>query len=113
MPNNKTYLLRDENTVYGKLLYQPLTKEFTITINDDVDLTAAPLMISAFVSDDDRVIPPVWAKKWVDRRIIPPSRANIASILAKNNMNGYDEMQMLLYTGGRCPQDEMWIEENV
>jgi hypothetical protein len=53
----------------------------------------------------------IWAKKWVDRRIIPSIRANIASILVKNNMTEYDEMQILLYTGGRCPQDDMWIEE--
>ena len=111
MSNSKTYLLRDNNKIYGKLLYEENSKEFIISIDDDVDLKTAPLMISAFVSDDNRTISPVWAKKWVDRRIIPPSRTNIASILAKNNMTEYDELQMLLYTGGRCPQDDMWIEE--
>jgi hypothetical protein len=113
MPNSKAYLLRDNNAVYGKLFYQTDSKEFTINIDDNVDLKTAPLMISAFVSDTDRTIPPAWAKKWVNGRIIPSSRVNIASILVKNDMTEYDEMQMLLYTNGRCPQDDMWIEEVV
>jgi hypothetical protein len=113
MQNSREYLLRDKTQIYGKLLYQEDTKEFTITINDNVNLITAPIMISAFVSVENRTISSERAKRWVGRRIIPSSRANIASILVKNGMTEYDEMQMLLYTGGRCPQDEMWIEEAI
>ena len=111
MQNKRSFYVKDSRATYGILSYSPDTKEFCLSINRDVDLGSAPILISMFAEKGMYDLDAGWSLRWVKERIIPPTRQNILEILKENNIPGYDEFQMLLYTQGRCPQDDMWIEE--
>jgi len=51
------------------------------------------------------------ALHWIQWRLIPPNRQNIAEILAKNGMLYYSEIEMFAKLRGRCDRDNMWVEE--
>lgn len=48
---------------------------------------------------------------FIKSRIIPSNRINISEILKSANLKEYDEFGMLLYTNGKCVQDELYLEE--
>lgn len=111
MPKKRKFLVKDKKSEYGYLFYDAESKEFELQINKDVDLKSSPILISMFAEENMFNLDPEWSMRWVKQRIIPPNRQNINTILSSNGMTKYDELQMLLYTGGKCCQDDMYIEE--
>ena len=111
MQKIRSFYVKDNKQVYGILSYAPDTKEFSLAINHDIDIRFAPILISMFAEKGMYDLDAGWSLRWVKERIIPPSRQNIREILSANQMTEYDELQMLLFTKGKCPQDDMWIEE--
>ena len=111
MQNKRNFYVKDETQVYGILSYAVDTKEFHLTIHRDIDTYSAPILISMFADKGMYELDAGWSLRWVKERIIPPGRQNIREILSANQMTEYDEFQMLLFTNGKCPQDDMWIEE--
>lgn len=57
-----------------------------------------------------RTINSYWSKIWVQQRIAPPDRQNIAGILREAGLSEYDEYRLLVLAGGRCANDDYYIE---
>ena len=46
----------------------------------------------------------------MQQRIVPSDRQNLGQILKENNLTEYDEFELLMLSGGRCAQDDLFIE---
>ena len=111
----KRYAIKNDR--YGKdktlavLTYDDANNTYTIDVPEENTEREVPFMISLFVKRGQRHIGNEWSMKWVQSRIVPPSRQNIGQILRVNHMDSYDEHKLLLKNQGRCCQDECYIEE--
>ncbi|MDO4502227.1 MAG: helix-turn-helix transcriptional regulator [Coriobacteriia bacterium] len=95
----------------GLLRFDEEKREFSITISEGVSTADVPMLFIPFVEKGEREIPPQWALVWVQERIPPPNRQNIAEILLCNGLEEYDELTLLLAGEGRCSQDEFMVRE--
>ena len=95
----------------GILNYDEGHKTFTIDIAPELSENKAPLFFDSFIRRGKRHIDSAWAMRWVQSRIVPPSRQNIGEILRVNGMKEYDEHALLVKNQGRSCQDECYIEE--
>lgn len=92
------------------LSYDEKAKTYQIDIPEDVSEGEAPFLMALFLQKGCRHIDEEWSMRWVRGRIIPSSRQNIGQILRENHMSSYDEHQLLMLHGGRCCQDELYLE---
>ncbi|MBR1759044.1 MAG: hypothetical protein IJ744_10035 [Lachnospiraceae bacterium] len=110
----KLYAIKDAERagfLIGYLLYFPNRKDFFIEISEDLAEEEAPIFFDSFLRRGKRMVHTDWSKKWVQQRIIPPDRQNIAGILKEWGWKEYDEFRFLTAASGRCAQDEMYLEE--
>lgn len=70
-----------------------------------------PAMLMPFAQKGQRTIGHDWAIRWVQERIVPPSRQNLGQVLRANGMSVYDELQLIISSQGRCSQDDFYIRE--
>lgn len=54
---------------------------------------------------------PANCKIWVQQRIVPPDRQNLGQILKDNDLEEYDEFELLMLADGRCAQDSYYLAE--
>ena len=99
----------DKTVAY--LNYDESGHKYSIDVPDDVEAGEAPLIISDFISKNERHIGDEWSRRWVRERVIPSERQNIGQILRENGMDHYDEFEFLLMNQGRSCQDECYISE--
>ena len=59
----------------------------------------------------ERTLDGTWSRRWVEERIVPPSRQNIGQVLKANNLDEYDDFKLLLVSMGRCCQDDFELVE--
>ena len=107
-------LLKDESPKcdWGILEYDPDKKDFRLFIRRDKKFDVYPILLNETVYKHNTfVMQPYWANMWVQERIVPPERQNITSILRSVGLREYDEFGLLRCSGGRCPQDKMYLEE--
>lgn len=45
----------------------------------------------------------------MQQRIVPPDRQNLGQILKENNLESYNEFELLTMAKGRCSQDNYYI----
>lgn len=110
MQKKRVFLLKDKYDTYGEIKY--FEGNFKIHFYDTVfRYNHTPAMVSLFASQGVYDLDGTKALKWIQARLIPPNRQNIAEILAKNGMTHYSEVDMLAKLGGRCVHDDMWVEE--
>ena len=95
----------------GYLLYFENTHRFYIEIADGLDYWYAPPIMDWYIEHGIEYVDAEWSLKWVQNRIIPPDRQNIAQILINQGMDSYNEYRMLVYSDGRCAQDDCMVEE--
>ncbi len=95
----------------GVLLYYEKDKTFIIELDESLDEWSAPLMFAGLVKKGIYTIQRRDAFRWVNERIIPSGRQNIASILANHKLFEYDEMKMLELSGGVSSQDDIRIKK--
>lgn len=91
------------------LLYYENEKNFYIEIADDVDEWEVPLLLSSYLKNGKKTVDAYHSKLWVQQRIVPPDRQNLGQILKENNLDTYDEFQLLIMSKGRCSQDDYYI----
>ena len=95
--------------ILGYLFYYEKHKRFYTELLRDVDEWDAPFMFKPFVEKKIFSVDHIWSKKWVELRIIPRERQNIADILRDNQLKGYDEYRLLMLSEGRCAQDDCYV----
>lgn len=114
MQEVRKFLLRDRdynNKIFGLLSYNIRLKKFRLEIKQGYNIREYPPIVKEALERGYKELPDNYMKMWVKERIIPPNRQNIIDILRAAGLKEYDEFGMLMYTGGRCCQDEMYLEE--
>jgi len=109
----RIFAIRDESAAIQKnlayLLYYELEKRFYIELPEDADSWELPLLLDSFVKKGETTVNSYWSEMWVRQRIIPPDRQNIGEILRDNNLDSYDEYNLLMLAMGRCAQDDYYL----
>ena len=101
----------DENKqTVAYLLYYETEKSFYIELPDEADPWETPIFLSSFAKKNITTINSYWSKVWVQQRIVPHDRQNLGQILKDNNLDEYDEFELLMLSNGRCSQDELYLE---
>lgn len=107
------FAIRDELDEQKKniafLIYYERDKRFYIELPEDADEWDTPLLLSSFVKRGERTVNSYWSRLWVQQRIVPPDRQNLGHILRDNNLDSYDEFELLLLSQGRCAQDSYYL----
>lgn len=111
----RVFAIRSEDDIRKKdlayLLYYEKEKRFYIELPDDADVWETPLILDSFLKRGQKTINSYWSLKWVQQRIIPTDRQNLGQILKDNEMEEYDEFQLLIAGEGRCAQDDYYLFE--
>lgn len=109
----KIFAIRDESADEQKdlayLFYYEHEKKFYIELPQGVDPWEMPLLLDSFVKQNETTVNSYWSKMWVQQRIIPAERQNIVEILRDNQLEEYDEYELLMLAMGRCAQDEYYL----
>lgn len=109
----KLFAIRDETAEVQKdlayLLYYEAEKRFYIELLENADPWELPLLLDSFVKRNETTVNSYWSKIWVQQRIIPTDRQNIAEILRDNHLHEYDEFELLMLAMGRCSQDAYYL----
>ena len=100
-----------EEVILGYLIFLEPSKTFYIELPDGADPWDVPLFLSAFAERGEYSIDSYWSKRFVQQRIVPQDRQNIAQILRDNGLKEYDEFSLLMLSMGRCEQDDCYLEE--
>ena len=93
------------------LVYDEGTRSFEIDIAEDAGLDDLPLILAGLAERGKRQIGPEWSLRWVQERIVPPSRQNLGQVLRACGLDHYDELALLIAGEGRCSQDDFFIRE--
>ena len=93
------------------LFYNEDTREYRIEIDPAAGEDDVPMLLIPFIWRKQRTLDATWSRKWVQERIVPPSRQNLGQILKANGLEDYDEFQMLMISKGRCCQDDFALVE--
>ena len=109
----KIFAIRDETDADGTelawLFYYETEKRFYIELPENADPWNVPLVLSSFLKKGETSVNSYWSRLWVQQRIVPPDRQNIAQILRDNGLKEYDEYGLLMLAMGRCAQDDYYL----
>ena len=109
----KLFAIRDESAIeqidLAYLLYYEVEKRFYIELPENADPWETPLLLSTFIKKGKTSINSYWSKIWVQQRIVPTDRQNLGQVLKDNNLQEYDEFDLLMLSMGRCAQDDYFI----
>lgn len=111
----KLFALKDADDAESSILavlacYGGAQREYCIDMPAGTDPWAVPLILSSFAKRGRWAVGPEWSRRWVESRIVPPSRQNIGEVLRVNGLSSYDELALLEATRGRNSQDECYLE---
>lgn len=109
----KIFAIRDESAQLQKdlayLLYYEQEKRFYIELPETADPWETPLLLDSFVKRGEHTVNSYWSLIWVQQRIIPQDRQNLAQVLRDNGLKEYDEFKLLMLAMGRCAQDDYYL----
>jgi excisionase family DNA binding protein len=91
------------------LIYYEKSKKFYIEIPDDANEWEIPLVLSSCLKKGEKTVNSYYSELWVQQRIVPPDRQNLGQILKENNLDSYDEFELLMLSKGRCSQDDYYL----
>ncbi len=83
----------------------------SIDINEEATTEDVPMLFVPFVRENKRHIGEKWAMRWIEERIVPPSRQNLGEVLRANDLEFYDAMALFVAGDGKCEQDDFFIRE--
>ena len=101
----------DRRRPCATLYYDEERREYRIEIEPWATEDDVPMLLIPFVHKRERVLDGTWSRKWVEERIVPPSRQNIGQVLKANGLTEYDDFRLLLVGMGRCSQDDFELVE--
>ena len=93
------------------LYYDETRHDYRIEIEPWATEDDVPMLLIPFVHKKERTLDGTWSRKWVEERIVPPSRQNIGQVLKANGLTEYDDFKLLLVGMGRCSQDDFELVE--
>lgn len=109
----KIFAIRSESMRKAKnlayLIYYEKEKTFYIELPEDADEWETPLILSSYLKKGEKTVNSYHSKMWVQQRIVPADRQNLGQILKENNMDTYDEFDLLMLSKGRCSQDDYYL----
>ncbi len=109
----KIFAIRDETDQTGQdlayLLYYETAKQLYIELPEGADPWQTPMLLSSFAQKGETGVNSYWSRLWVQQRIVPPDRQNIAQVLRDNGLKEYDEYALLMKAMGRCAQDDYYL----
>ena len=114
----KLFALKDAADRDGEILavlscysaYGGREREYYIDLPQGADPWNVPLILSSFAKRGRWTVGPEWSRRWVESRVVPPSRQNIGEVLRENALDSYDELALLEATEGRNSQDSCFLE---
>jgi len=95
----------------GTLTYDTATRQFSMSINGDVQPDSLPLSLEGFAHRGLYELSHENAMRWVRGRICPPGRHNIREILLAHGLDEYDEFGLLAATKAKCDMDDLFLVE--
>lgn len=95
----------------GTFSYDTDSKCYSMTISQDIPIEKLPLSLDIWVHCGKYELSHEETLRWIRGRICPPGRQNMAEIIRDNNLNGYDEFELLMITKARCGKDELYLVE--
>ena len=101
---------KDTNKKIGCLICYEKSEDCVVELIDGIDEWSAPLLFDRFVRDGIYTIPRKASKLWVEERVIPSDRQNLASILKNHKLKEYNIFKMLDISKGICAQDNMYLK---
>lgn len=101
---------QDLNLNIGCLICYEKSEDCVVELIDGIDEWSAPLLFDKFVKDKIYTIPRKASKMWVEERVIPSDRQNLAVILKNHKLKEYNIFKLLDISKGKCAQDNMYIE---
>ena len=93
----------------GFLFYDEEKETCIVELNETLRLEDAPVFFDVFLRKKLYTVDPVWSKKYMESRVIPPERQNIRSVLKSIGLKEYQTFSLLMSGEGRCPQDDCSI----
>lgn len=110
----RVYAIKDDtiekNYTIAYLFYYPRQNASCIEICEDIDEWNLPFVLEHFVRRGIYSISSSDTLTWINQRIVPPDRQNIATILNDCGLEEYDPYQLLFISDGKCAQDDCYIE---
>ena len=111
----RLFALKDDADADGSTLailacYDGAAREYYIDMPEGSDPWVVPLLLSSFAKRGRWAVGPEWSRRWVESRVVPPSRQNIGEVLKANGLSSYDELALLEKTEGRNSQDGCYLE---
>lgn len=100
----------DLNQNIGCLICYEKSEDCVVELIDGIDEWKAPLLFDRFVKEGVYTIPRKASKLWVEERVIPSDRQNLASMLKNHKLREYNVFKMLDISKGICAQDNMYIK---
>ena len=100
----------DLNQNIGCLICYEKSEDCVVELIDGIDEWKAPLLFDRFVKEGVYTIPRKASKMWLEERVIPSDRQNLAAILKNHNLREYNIFKMLDISKGICTQDSMYIK---
>lgn len=85
--------------------------EYRIEIDDQASIADVPALFIPFMKKGERIIENKWAARWVEDRVCPSGRQNLAEVLKSHNLREYDVIELLRSSKGRSSQDDFKIIE--
>lgn len=93
------------------LTYDEGSKHFAATINKDYPTSRLPMALEPYARKGIYELSHKQVLPFVEERIVPYSRQNIGIILKEHSLGNYDELALLLSSGGRSSQDNFVVQE--
>lgn len=100
----------DLNQNIGCLICYEKSEDCVVELIDGIDEWKAPLLFDRFVKEGVYTIPRKASRMWLEERVIPSDRQNLAAILKNHNLREYNIFKMLDISKGICAQDSMYIK---
>lgn len=93
----------------GYLYYYETSDLYLIEVAPGLSLPEVPIFFDSFVRKDRLTVGPMWSRRYVEARVVPPDRQNIRMILQDAGLREYDPFKLLMLSRGRCSQDDCCI----
>ncbi|WP_206214619.1 helix-turn-helix transcriptional regulator [Adlercreutzia sp. ZJ242] len=90
----------------AQLRYDDEERAFSIRIAAEAREADVPLMLASFIGKGQRDVGGRWARRWVEGRIVPPSRQNLGAVLKAHGLREYDELTLLESSRARSSDDD-------
>lgn len=84
-------------------------KWFYFEMPPQADPWQLPFVLHEFAQRGEFTVDAQWTLRWVQSRLVPTERQNLGEVLRTNGLDIYDELRLLVLTGGRCSQDDCYL----